>query len=166
VTFDVSGSIAVFFVGFSLLWVVRRIFGKYIGYETKSKFHTDSVGKVLELLIIAGIAYALRPLMPILDSLVNLLQRFVNSASAGWQTNVSVGGAVIVLLGVTILGVYKYWKSDNEWWTVLFAVSILALSAPIPDLANVMQAILVGPVAFLWNFLVGVYNTIINIRFG
>jgi predicted transporter len=163
--FDFTGSIAILLIGFVLLWIVRRIFGRYIGSDTKEKFHTDTVGKILELLIIAGIAYGLMP-VPIVSSSVGLLQKFVTSASAGWQNNISIGGSVLLLLILTGLGIFKYWKSDNEWWTVLFAVSILALSAPIPDLANIMQAVLVGPITWLWNFLIGILHAIENIRFG
>lgn len=161
----IAGSMLVVVWAFILLWIVRRIFGRYVSRDAREKFHTDSVGKVLELLIIAGVAYALLA-APIVSSSVGLLQKFVTSASAGWQTNVSLGGSVILLLALTGLGIFKYWKSDNEWWTVLFAVSILALSAPIPDIANVMQAVLVGPVAFLSNLILGLFQAIEGIRFG
>lgn len=143
----ISGWPLVLIVSLICLKVVRWIFGRW----QNDKFQTNTIGKLLELSIIAGAANQLSG-VPIVAAGVtamrNLIAALANAIGPGYATAL----AVVISLVATIWFATLYWKSDNEWWTVLFALAVLVLSAAMPDLARYL--------GFAWILVVTFWNII------
>ena len=155
-----SGWILTLLVAYFAIKFVRFVFGRW----QNKKFHTDTIGKILELAIIAGTVYAIRS-VPIISSSTNLLSRLIDALSGNVGQVVVITSSGLILAILTGITVYKYWKTDNEWWTILFAIGILALSVPIPAIATAMEWMW-SPLVFFWQVFMTLLNAVANVAFG
>lgn len=144
----ISGWPLVVIVSLICLKIVRWIFGRW----QNQRFQTNAIGKILELSIIAGTAYQLSS-VPLVASLVSAMKRLIDSMAntLGGATNAITVATILALALAAIFG-SQYWKSDNEWWTLLFALAILVLSAALPDLARYL--------GFAWFLVLWFWNII------
>lgn len=146
----ISGWPLVLIVSLICLKLVRWVTGKW----ENEKFKTNTLGKILELSIIAGTAYQLSS-VPVVATAVaglrNLIGTLANTIGPGNAAGVAIFIGFVLVIWMASL----YWKSDNEWWTLLFAFAILALSAAVPELVRYM--------GFAWILVVWIWNIVFAI---
>lgn len=135
-----------------LLLLVRKLFG--------SRSQPDLLGELLELLVVSAGASALIT-TPLVSSAVVQAKNFEKSLNTGLSLGLAALSVVLVIAAALL-----YFYTDSEWFTLVFAIFLLAMAATQPWVNSLLQWIVDWPVSLLWRLFLTGTQYVFNLKLG